>query len=446
MKTLLTIGMLSGVFAIPPIWQSQDGPSNAESQRTVKFSGVLDLDRFEVGASEILYVSGDLEVRAKDTIIIHGSLICRDGGSGHDLRAPSIYLKAENGVYITGQVLGGRGGQNTEEDFNGGSGGVGSDITIESVVTVVDGLVRGGDAGIGLDDSKGARGGNVFILGDGVSSYSGDPLRRIVGGTGGYPAGPGGKATVLAPDLSAADYERKVLPTLIYWQFVRGHDELHQTANRPSPGRDHAEHVSLKERSSLTSCGATGEDGPDGNDATGGTGGAGQNGAHGTAMSPQGESGRTGGTGLDGTGGNGTAGVSGESCCHPTPQAGGTGGKGGNSGKGTGGKGGTGGLGGNGWWDGMGYAGPGGTGGVGGAGGTGTSGNAGKGGNGGQEGGGGGAGGSGVDGVKGQGGTGGAGGVGTPNGSQGDTGGVGGNNSPSGANSGDNGGQCQQPN
>ncbi len=330
-------------------------------------SGRIEVVDFMVPSGTTVFVAEDLEISATRNIEIRGQLIGRKRQQDDvGMNGPDITLRAGRGVYVTGAVLGGRG----QDVVPGGrsNAGRGSNITIEAIVTVVDGKIRAGDGGTALPGGHGGNGGEVVIIGDGVSSYSDDPERMVFGGDGGFPGGNGGNALVYAPDLSTANYERQYLPTRIYYEF-RGDGRQEELAGDQASHEESMVVVGIR-YPIIVDCPA-GEDMPGGTNVEGGGGGEGIAGNNGTLQSPQGQTGQRGGDGGDVQGGNGAVGGNGASCC---PDTGGRGGKGGNSGVGTGGIGGPGGTGGNGYFDTnlQAYTGPGGDGGPGGPGGDGS--------------------------------------------------------------------------
>lgn len=379
-------------------------------------AGRITCESFVVSKDQTVFVSADLEIVAEKEIRIDGAMVVHSPAlEARSKDAPSMQLRAGESISVSGQILGGKG---RDDRSLHGVGGNGTSVYIEAPVVWVDGVVRGGDGGVGsprMSDPpvRGADGGSVDVFGVCFTNRPVSDLpvewqaidSGLIGGNGGNFTGRGGDA-IVHNHRTVALGQQISMPTFV-------------------PARTWL----------ILAC-PDGNPGIPGSNATGGGGAQGPTGDNGSQASPNGRSGGTGIIGGSVTGGPGGPGGHATNCC---PDDGGAGGKGAKGGNATGGPGGKGGTGGNAY---PGSTGVGGTGGQGGNGGTGTPGGGGLGGNGASSKGGPGLGGepgTGSPGLAGPGGD-----PGSPGGSSGPAGGPGGVGGAAGGGGGSAGGNCPQ--
>lgn len=377
------------------------GAANASPVREVH--GVIACPTFRVEQNERVLVTDDVEIASTDDIIIDGDLIvCARLAGSQTLDAPNITLKSGRSIRVRGTILGARGisvpmDSRESDDIPTAPAGKGTDIVLDSALTIIDGYVIAGDGGDSLPRGMGGRGGDVTIQGNAIS-FVDDDRPEILGGAGGN-AARGGNVSVLS--------ERPVDSGVLRSILIQLATERRANVTKQRSGGSSS--------SPLTACSETpANPGGHGVDVQGGTGGNGNQGSNGTITSPDGQTGFPGLPGGVATPGSGVVGDTGMNCCDQNPQTGGKGGTGGRAGQGVGGTGGTGGRGGNAYKDPAThqYLGDGGTGGTGGPAGPSNLGTPGTGGPGGPKGGQGGNGGPATMALAGSGGAGGAGGRG----------------------------------
>ena len=380
--------------------QSEVSATSASPVRQVH--GIIACRAFRIEQDERVFVTDDVEIASTDDIIIDGDLIvCARLAGSQKLDAPNIMLKSGRSIRIRGTILGARGSSVPMDSRGNGDtptapAGRGTDIVLDSALTIVDGYVIAGDGGDSLPRGIGGRGGDVTVQGNAIS-FVDDYRPEILAGAGGN-AARGGNVSV----LSERPVDSGALNSILI-QLAK--ERRANVAKQRSAGSS---------SSPLTACSETpANPGGHGVDVQGGTGGNGNPGANGAMTSPDGQTGFPGMPGGAATPGSGVVGDTGMNCCDQNPETGGKGGTGGRAGQGVGGTGGTGGRGGNAFRNSSGgYDGNGGTGGTGGPAGPSSAGTPGAGGPGGPKGGQGGDGAPATTALAGSGGAGGPGGRG----------------------------------
>lgn len=317
-------------------------------------SGLIECDGLDIPASEVIILTGDLEVRSHGPIIIEGHLagLHADGA----LDGASIILESPRFIRITGTLTPGDGNHASGISERGGNSG---DITLRApFVEVLQPELIGGSAGDGGLAARAGDGGTVAVYGLGAlinserSRQSPAPNFHIIGGAGGD-GGDGvannaielirGGAGGNGGDANALPYEPA--PWMLDQPTTHPLDE-----NRFDAFAIYTPLTHGGLGASATEPGGAGGDAPMGICAFGGEGGQGGNGAHATERTGGGHGGR-GGAGGNAHGGNGGTGGRGGDFCGPPPLTsgpGGPGGRGGRGGKAIGGNGGRSGGGGNG--------------------------------------------------------------------------------------------------